>query len=62
MTWKSAATVLSSSSARAGARVVERHERVVEDERRPAVAGDQPDEPEPGDQVDEVERALAQRR
>ena len=42
--------------------VVERHERVVEDERRPPVAGHEPDEPDPGDEVDEVERALAQRR
>ena len=43
-------------------RVVEGDERVVEDERRPPVTGDEPDEPEPGGQVDEVERALAQRR
>src|SRR5262245_12615145 len=41
--------------------VVERHERVVEDERWPAVAGDEPHQPDPRDEVDQVERALAQR-
>jgi len=41
--------------------VVERDERVVEDERRPSVAGDEPDQPESRHQVDEVEGALAER-
>ncbi len=42
--------------------VVERDERVVEDQRRPPVAGHEPDEPDPGDEIDEIERALAERR
>src|SRR5262245_26157731 len=46
----------------AGAGIVKRHERVVEDQGRPAVAGDEPDEADPGDQVHEVEGALAERR
>src|SRR5262245_16713746 len=45
-----------------GALVVERHERVVEDQRRPAVARHEPDQPDPCHEVDEVERALAERR
>ena len=61
MTWKSAAIALEQGRGPGRPGVVERHERVVEDQRRPAVAGDEPDEPEPGDEVDEVERALAQR-
>ena len=43
-----------------GPDVIERHERIVEHERRPAVAGHEPDEPEASDEVDEIERALAQ--
>ena len=42
--------------------VVEGHERVVEDERRPPVAGDEPHEADPRREVDRVERALAERR
>ena len=42
--------------------VVEGHERVVEDQRRPPVAGHEPDEPDAGDEIDEIERPLAQRR
>src|SRR5258705_7612723 len=41
--------------------VIERDERVVEDERRPAVPCHQPDQPDPGDEVDQVERPLAER-
>src|SRR6478735_3156051 len=41
-----------------GARVVERHERVVEDEQGPAIAGDEPHEAQPGGEVDHVQRAL----
>ncbi len=40
--------------------VVEGHERVVEDERRSPVAGDEADEAEPGREVDLVEGALAE--
>ena len=40
--------------------VVERHERVVEDERRPAVLRDEADEAEAGGQVDLVQRSLGQ--
>ena len=61
MTWKSGSTRLEQLECPRGARVVERHERVVEHERRPAVAGDEPDEPEPRDEVDDVEGALAER-
>ena len=46
MTWKSAAIALEQLERAGRARVVEGHERVVEDERRPPVAGDEPDEPE----------------
>ena len=46
---------------RAGrASVVEGHERVVEDERRAPVAGDQPNEAQPRREVHQVERALAE--
>src|SRR5690349_10623140 len=45
-----------------GAAVVERHERVVQDERRPPVAGHEPDQAEASGQVDDVERALAELR
>ena len=61
MTWKSRGDRLEQLERPRRARVVEGHERIVEDERRPAVAGHEPDQPEPGDEVDEVERALAQR-
>ena len=43
-----------------GPRVVKRHERVVEDERRSAVTGDQPDQTEPRREVHDVERPLRQ--
>jgi len=43
-------------------RVVEGHERVVEDEWRTAIPGHEPDEPDPGREVDEIERALAEAR
>ena len=62
MTWKSVAIDSQQVERPRRPRVVEGHERVVEDQRRPPVAGHQPDEPEPGDEVDEVERALAERR
>ena len=52
---------LSSVEGPRGPGVVERDERIVEDERRPPIAGDQADQPEPRDEVDEVERALAER-
>ena len=61
MTWKSVVMLLRSVEGAGRAGVVERHERVVEDERRPAVAGHEPDEPQPGGQVDQVQRALAER-
>ena len=61
MTWKSVATDFSRLERPRRPPVVEGHERVVEDERRPPVAGHQPDEAEAGDQEDEVERALAER-
>ena len=40
--------------------VIERHERIVEDEWRPPVTGDEADQTEPGREIDEVERALAE--
>src|SRR5918993_1022953 len=45
-----------------GTSVVEGHERVVQDQRRPPVAGHEPDQPEPGGEVDDVQRALGQVR
>ena len=60
MTWKSVETSRSSSQRPRRALVVERHERVVEDERRPPVAGHEPDEAQPRGEVDGVERALRQ--
>ena len=61
MTWKSRDIVAEQLERPGRPAVVEGHERVVEDERRAAIAGDEPDEPEAGGQVDEVERALAER-
>ena len=61
MTWKSARDPLEQLEGARRPGVVEGHERVVEDERRPAVAGHEPDQPEPGGEVDEIERALAER-
>src|SRR4051812_29617816 len=42
------------------AAVVQGDERVVEDERRAAIAGHEPNEAEPGGKVDEVQRSLAE--
>jgi hypothetical protein len=60
MTWKSALTSRSSSRARAGALVVEGHERVVEHERRATVPGDQADESDARREIDRIQRPLAQ--
>ena len=62
MIWKSSATALEQVERARRPLVVERHERIVEDQRRPPVAGHEPDEAEPGREIDEVERALAERR
>src|SRR5580765_461711 len=45
-----------------GAGIVECNERIVEDQRRPAVPGDEANEPDAGDEIDEIERSLAERR
>ena len=60
MTWKSDESSRSSSAARAARVIVERHERVVQDERRAASLRDQPDQPDARGQEDLVDRALAQ--
>src|SRR5204863_2602261 len=41
--------------------VVEGHERIVEEERRPSITRDEADETEPGGEVHEIQRALAER-